>query len=91
MRHRHGGSSIGLEIGKFVFSELLASKHKARWRVGVDIKKCNLCGKCEFACHANAITVSRHNQTWTLNNRRCTQCLRCVMICPTRCLTQVRL
>lgn len=89
MRHRGGHSSIGLEIGKLIFSEILASSHKSKWRIGNNIKQCNLCGKCEFVCHTNAITVSRHNKTWTLNNRRCTQCLTCVMKCPTRCLTQV--
>ena len=43
MRARHGGGhSIGLEIGKFVFSELLASSYKSRWRIGNDIHRCTL-------------------------------------------------
>lgn len=93
MRSRHGmgHSSIGLELGMHLFSEFLRSSHKSRWRIGNDIHKCTLCGKCEFVCHVNAITVSRHNKTWTLNNRRCNQCLECLMKCPARCLTQVRL
>lgn len=91
LRHRHGNSSIGLEISKFVLSEFLRSSYKSRWRIGNDIKQCSLCGKCEMVCYSSAITVSRHNKTWTLNNRRCNQCLKCVMTCPTRCLTQVRL
>ncbi|WP_296789567.1 4Fe-4S dicluster domain-containing protein [uncultured Methanobrevibacter sp.] len=92
MRARHGGGhSIGLEIGKFVFSELLASSYKSRWRIGNDIHRCTLCGKCQMLCPVNAITVSRHNRTWTLNNRRCRQCLECIVKCPSRSLTQVRL
>ncbi|WP_425438377.1 4Fe-4S binding protein [Methanobrevibacter woesei] len=47
-----------------------------------------MCGKCELICSSNAIKVSRPNKTWTLNNMRCNQCLRCVMSCPVRCLKQ---
>lgn len=90
-RHGREHGSIGLELGMHLFSEFLKSSHKSRWRIGNDIKRCTLCGKCEFVCPVNAITVSVHNKTWTLNNRRCTQCLNCVMKCPTRCLGQVRL
>lgn len=90
-RHGMGHSSIGLELGMHLFSEFLRSSQKSRWRIGTDIQKCTLCGKCELVCHYQAITVSRHNKTWTLNNRRCNQCLKCVMSCPTRCLTQVKL
>ncbi|WP_407389589.1 4Fe-4S binding protein [Methanobrevibacter woesei] len=88
MRHRRGSSSIGLEIGKLIFSELLNVKYKSRWRIGNNINQCNLCGKCELICSSNAIKVSRPNKTWTLNNMRCNQCLRCVMSCPVRCLKQ---
>ena len=88
MRHRRGSSSIGLEIGKLIFSELLNVKYKSRWRIGNNINQCNLCGKCELICSSNAIKVSRPNKTWTLNNMRCNQFLRCVMSCPVRCLKQ---
>ena len=91
MRHGHGKSSIGFEIGRFGFSELLSASHKSRWRIGNNIKLCSLCGKCESVCPQNAISVSVHNKTWTLNNMRCTQCLNCVVKCPKQCLAQVRL
>ena len=88
-RHGRGHSSIGMELGMHLFSEFLKSSHKSRWRIGNDIERCNLCGKCESVCFTQAISVSRHNKTWILNNRRCSQCLECLMKCPTRCLTQV--
>ncbi|MBE6494983.1 MAG: 4Fe-4S dicluster domain-containing protein [Methanobrevibacter thaueri] len=91
MRHRGGHSSIGLELGMHLFTEFLMSSHKSRWRIGNDIQRCTLCGRCQAVCPVNAITVSVHNKTWTLNNRRCTQCLGCVIRCPPSCLTQVKL
>lgn len=91
LRYGHGHSSIGTDIGRFIVSDLLASRSKSRWRIGNEIKKCKLCSKCESVCHMSAISVSRYDKTWTLNNRRCNQCLNCVMACPARCLTQVRL
>lgn len=93
MRGRYGaGNSISaLEIGMQIFSEFLKSSHKSRWRIGNEIQRCSLCGRCQAVCPVNAITVSVHNKTWTLNNRRCTQCLNCAVKCPTHCLTQVRL
>ncbi|MBQ9161354.1 MAG: 4Fe-4S binding protein [Methanobrevibacter sp.] len=90
MRYR-GRSSIGFELGKFVFSELLSASHKSRWRIGNNIKICILCGKCEAVCPQSAISVSVHNKTWTLNNMRCNQCLNCIVRCPKRCLSQVSL
>ena len=90
-RYGRGHSSMGLDLGMHLFSEFLRSSHKSRWRIGNDIQRCNLCGKCQVVCPVDAITVSLHNKTWTLNNRRCRQCLACVMKCPARCLDQVRL
>ena len=51
----------------------------------------SLCGRCEIICRRNALHVDRTTKTWTLNNRRCIHCLDCVMACPTKCLSQVRL
>ena len=90
-RYGRGHSSMGLELGMYLFSEFLRSSHKSRWRIGNDIQRCNLCGKSQMVCPVDAITVSVHNRAWTLNNRRCRQCLACVMKCPARCLDQVRL
>lgn len=91
MRHRGGSSSIGLEIGKLIFSEVFKSSYKARWRIGNNIKACTLCGRCEMVCPVNAISVSVHNRTWTFNNRLCRQCLQCIIKCPKHCLTQVNM
>ena len=93
MRSRHGGghSSIGLELGLHIFSKLIDSNYKSKWRIGNNIHKCSLCGKCQFACPTDAITVSVHNQSWTLNNMRCRQCLACMVKCPINCLNQVSL
>ena len=50
-----------------------------------------LCGKCEAVCSRNALNVNPISKTWTLNNRLCNQCLACVVTCPARSLTQVKL
>lgn len=90
-RHGRGQSSFGLDVGRFLFSEVLSASSRCKWRIGNDIHNCNLCGKCQMICPTNAIAVSVHNKTWTLNNRRCRQCLECIMKCTSRCLTQVPL
>ena len=91
MRYRGGQPSMGNFVGKMLISELLNATHKPRWRIGNNINQCNLCGKCELICNQNALHVNPMAKTWTLNNRRCTKCLDCVIACPTRCLTQVNL
>ncbi|MDO5823398.1 4Fe-4S dicluster domain-containing protein [Methanobrevibacter sp.] len=91
MRHRHGNSSLGLEIVKLFFSEFLSTSYKPKWRISNNIERCTLCGRCESVCCSQAISVSTDNRTWTLNNRRCNKCLKCVMSCPARCLAQVDL
>lgn len=80
---------VGMEVGKFVFFELLNSNRSAKWRIGNNINECQLCGKCQSVCPSDAISVSKHNRTWTLNNMRCGKCLQCVLKCSARCLTQV--
>ena len=84
------GGETGFGLGMYLFSEYLKSSHSPRWRIGNEIDKCNLCGKCESVCPVDAIKVSIPKKTWTLNNRRCSQCLTCAMKCPARCLDQVR-
>ena len=91
LRYRGGGSSIGEMVGKLIISEVLNSTYKSRWRIGNNINKCTLCGKCELVCHYNALHVNKIAKTWTLNNRLCNHCLACVVACPSRCLSQVRL
>lgn len=91
MRYRGGRSSIGGMLTELVFSEVLNSIHKSNWRIGNDINQCKLCGKCEAVCSRNALNVNPISKTWTLNNRLCNQCLACVVACPARSLTQVKL
>lgn len=91
MRH-HGGSGSSVElIARLFLSGLAESNSRRHWRIGNDIGQCSLCGLCEDKCHVGALTVSRHNRTWKLNNRICNHCLNCVMVCPKRCLKQVNL
>ncbi|WP_458403146.1 DUF362 domain-containing protein [Methanobrevibacter sp.] len=89
MRYRGGRSPFGLKIGKLIFSEVLKSSYESPWRIGNKIDDCTLCGRCEMICPANAISVSVHNRTWTLNNGVCRQCLQCIVKCPQHCLNQV--
>ena len=90
LRYRRGSSISGM-IGKMIISEVLNSTYKSKWRIGNDINRCTLCGRCEIICRRNALHVDRTTKAWTLNNRRCIHCLDCVMACPTKCLSQVRL
>ncbi|MBE6500094.1 MAG: hypothetical protein E7Z80_06095 [Methanobrevibacter thaueri] len=91
LRHHKRHSTTELQIAKFVFSKLINSSHKSKWRIGNNISQCSLCGRCEIICPTNAIIVSRHKKTWTLNNRRCKQCLNCIVKCPSHCLTQIKI
>ena len=91
LRHRDGHSSLGLILGRFLISELLNSSFESKWRVGNEIKRCTLCGRCQVVCPVNAISVNVKNKSWTLNNRRCGHCLNCIVKCPVSCLSRVNL
>ena len=91
LRYRGGKSSFGAMVGQLIISQFIESKSKSRWRIGNDINKCILCGKCEATCSAGALKVNKAAKTWTLNNYRCHKCLSCLVSCPIRCLNQIRL
>jgi len=53
-------------------------------RVICDAGKCALCGKCQAACPANAVSVNARARLYY--SYRCRSCGRCVAVCPARAL-----
>ena len=58
-----------------------------RGHVEIDIDACILCGMCQRACPASAITVDRKAGNWEINPFMCVQCANCVRECPKKCLS----
>jgi formate hydrogenlyase subunit 6/NADH:ubiquinone oxidoreductase subunit I len=58
----------------------------SKGHVRCEITDCILCSICEKRCPTHAITVSKPDGTWTIDNFSCIQCLSCVRICPRKCL-----
>ncbi len=57
----------------------------ARTRGGItmgDVKSCIMCGICEKKCPANAIKVTKADETWTHWPYKCIACDACVRTCP---------
>jgi ech hydrogenase subunit F len=54
--------------------------------VSNEIKDCIFCGICEKRCPTHAITVSKEDESWTIDNFACIQCISCVRSCPKKCL-----
>ncbi|MDR3315989.1 MAG: 4Fe-4S dicluster domain-containing protein [Coriobacteriales bacterium] len=59
----------------------------SKGHVANEIKDCIFCGICENRCPTHAITVSKEDETWTIDNFSCIQCITCVRNCPKKCLT----
>jgi formate hydrogenlyase subunit 6/NADH:ubiquinone oxidoreductase subunit I len=59
---------------------------RTKGHVTCDIETCILCGICEKRCPTHAITVSKPDETWTIDNFSCIQCVSCVRACPKKCL-----
>ena len=55
--------------------------------VEFDYTNCIYCGICEKRCPTNAISVSKDDETWTINHFACIQCGSCIRECPKSCLT----
>jgi formate hydrogenlyase subunit 6/NADH:ubiquinone oxidoreductase subunit I len=60
---------------------------RTKGHVVCEITDCILCSICEKRCPTHAITVSKPDETWTIDNFSCIQCLSCVRTCPRKCLT----
>jgi formate hydrogenlyase subunit 6/NADH:ubiquinone oxidoreductase subunit I len=60
---------------------------RTKGHVTCDMKECILCGICEKRCPTHAITVSKEDETWTIDNFSCIQCITCVRNCPKTCLS----
>lgn len=58
-----------------------------RGHVVIDIELCILCGICSKRCPADAISVDKAAQTWSINHFQCVQCEACVRDCPKACLS----
>lgn len=58
-----------------------------RGHLTIDINDCIFCGLCRMHCPADAITVSKPERTWELNQFQCVICGCCVSYCPKDCLS----
>jgi formate hydrogenlyase subunit 6/NADH:ubiquinone oxidoreductase subunit I len=59
----------------------------SKGHVSCEITDCIFCSLCEKRCPTHAITVSKPDETWTIDNFSCIQCLSCIRNCPKTCLT----
>ena len=62
---------------------------------GVDIEKCNFCGKCASACLFNAIAVikpetGKRNGNVLFFHEMCQSCGACVLVCPQKAIYEKR-
>lgn len=60
---------------------------RSKGHISNAVEDCILCGICEKRCPTHAITVSKPDSSWTIDNFSCIQCLSCVRSCPKKCLT----
>ncbi len=60
---------------------------EAKGNITNDHNKCIYCGLCEKVCSVNAITVSKHEKSWSIEHNICARCTHCVATCPTKTLT----
>lgn len=90
---------MGLKLGSMTLGSLFkkpetiqypAQTKKApeglKGHISIEIEVCILCGICEKACPAHAITVEKAQNTWSIDRFRCVQCGSCVRVCPKSCL-----
>ncbi|MCZ7391763.1 MAG: 4Fe-4S binding protein [Candidatus Methanoperedens sp.] len=50
----------------------------------ITVLGCMKCGRCDSACDSGAL--SRLDGITRINHDKCTQCLRCVIVCPNKAL-----
>jgi ech hydrogenase subunit F len=59
----------------------------ARGTIEFDVETCNYCMLCARRCPAAAITVSREDRTWAIEQLTCIACGICVDVCNKASLT----
>ncbi len=59
-----------------------------KWKIEVDIAKCDFCGTCVAVCETDSIEMDETNIQIT---DRCTLCLKCLMVCPLRAMSKERI
>lgn len=90
---------MGLKLGSMTLGSLFKKPETTQYpaqtkpvpkglkgHISIDIEVCILCGICEKACPAHAITVEKTQESWTIDPFRCVQCGSCVRVCPKSCL-----
>ena len=48
--------------------------------IGIDMKRCEVCGTCAGVCAADAIVIER--DTVRVDPERCVMCCACMAVCP---------
>ncbi len=66
--------------------KILRKKLEARGHISHDENKCTYCSLCEKKCPVDAISVSKEDTKWSIDNGVCIRCKTCVLNCPTKAL-----
>lgn len=66
--------------------KILRKVFESRGQISYNCDKCIHCTLCQKTCPVNAITVSRKNKEWNIDNNICVRCTHCVSKCPTKAL-----
>ena len=91
-----GGFKLGRMTMRSLFSKPATTSYPfvpyeyvpgTRGRVVVNLDTCTFCGSCQRACPADAITVDRAANTWSINRFCCVQCGSCTRACRFSSLT----
>jgi formate hydrogenlyase subunit 6/NADH:ubiquinone oxidoreductase subunit I len=62
----------------------------ARGTIEFDVETCNYCMLCMRRCPSAAITVSREERTWSIEQLTCIACNVCVEVCAKKSLSMSR-
>ena len=71
-------------------SEVRPAFAGARGAIEFDVATCNYCMLCMRRCPSAAITVSREDRTWAIEQLTCVACNVCVEVCAKKSLTMSR-
>ena len=59
---------------------------RTRGSIAMREAECIFCGICQLKCPSKALTVVRAAKTWQVDQLRCLACMRCVEVCPKKCI-----